>query len=95
VREVNTVYLAEHIKGEMFMIDLNFCYKLHDRKVLLSKASFTSESARKEWEDVLTVELMSSKESNVGDNGKEILIVHRIPWLSDIVAHFRCSSPET
>ena len=62
---------------------------MHDRKASLSKASFTSDSARKEWEDVLTVELMSSEESDVDEEGKEILIVHQIPWLSDTVNTFK------
>jgi len=32
---------------------------------------------------------MSSEESDVDDQGKEFLIVHQIPWLSDTVNAFK------
>jgi len=32
---------------------------------------------------------MSSEESNVDDKGKEFLIVHQIPWLSDTINAFK------
>ena len=66
-----------------------YLQKLHDRKVSFSKATFPSETAMKGWEYALSVELMSSEESDYDDDGKEILIIHQIPWLSDTVNTFK------
>ena len=57
-----------------------YMQKLRDRKVSFSKATFPSETAMKGWEYALSVELMSSEESDY-DDGKEIPIIHQILWL--------------
>lgn len=65
--------------------------KLQERKSTLKKATFEcdSDANRKEWDKILTLELMSSDESDVADDGKEILLTHKLPWLSDRVNSFK------
>ncbi|XP_065915539.1 uncharacterized protein [Dysidea avara] len=63
--------------------------KLQDRKASFTKATFNDEAERKEWERVLTLDLMSSDESDFNDNAVEILVTHQIPWLSEIVNSFK------
>lgn len=63
--------------------------KLQERIAALKKASFTDNNEKKQWEDILTVQIMSSDDSDVDDEGKEILVRKPLPWLSDSVQHLK------
>lgn len=46
-------------------------------------------TTRTQWKSILTIELMSSDESDYNDNGKEVLVSYQLPWLSDAVNNFK------
>ena len=44
---------------------------------------------KEKWKDVLNISLMSSDESEVEEDGTEVLVNHRLPWLTDVVEEFK------
>ena len=43
---------------------------------------------KEKWKDVLNISFISSDESEVEEDGTEVLVNHRLPWLTDVVEEF-------
>lgn len=52
------------------------------------KGKYKSDSEKEEWLKIMTVDIMSSEESDV-DGDEDVIVIHPLPWLSDKVAHFK------
>ena len=65
-----------------------FLQKLQERKCSFEKSKYTDDNSKEEWKNVLTLSCMSSDESGFDDDNNEILINHKLPWLSDRVQNF-------
>ncbi len=55
---------------------------------MIDKGTYKNDAEKDEWLKVMTVELMSSEESDY-DNNEEVIVVHPLPWLSDKVVNFK------
>ena len=56
---------------------------------MLEKASFLTASDKEKWVVVLCPQLTSSDESDIDDDGTEIIKRHALPWLSSCVDEFK------
>jgi len=53
------------------------------------RAKFDDPAMKEKWKDVLNISLTSSDESEVEEDGTEVLVNHRLPWLTDVVEDFK------
>ena len=59
--------------------------KLQERKSSFEKSKYLDNNSKEEWKNVLTLSCTSDERKFVDDNN-EILINHKLPWLSDRVS---------
>ena len=57
--------------------------------VTFERAKFDDPAMKEKWKDVLNISLMSSDESKVEEDGTEVFVNHRFPWLTDVVEDFK------
>ena len=62
-----------------------------ERKSSLENATFAhnSDVNRQQWENILSLESLSTDKSVCVDDRKEILVTHQLPWLSDTLNNFK------
>ena len=44
---------------------------------------------KEKWKDVLNITLMSSDESEIEEDGTDVIVNHKLPWLTDVVEDFK------
>lgn len=52
------------------------------------KGKYRSDVEKEEWLKIMTVDIMSSEESEV-DEEEDVIVIHPLPWLSHKVACFK------
>ena len=44
---------------------------------------------KEKWKDILNITLMSSDESEMEEDGTEVVVNHQLPWLTDVIEDFK------
>lgn len=57
---------------------------------MIKKGKYKDEAERDEWLKVMSIELMSSEESEC-ENEEDVIVVHPLPWLSEKVVTFKAN----
>lgn len=60
-----------------------------ERKAMYGKSTFMTESDKDRWNVVSTLQITSSVQSDVDEDGRDVIKTHTLPWLSSSVQHFK------
>ena len=62
---------------------------MKEKLLLKDLANFDDPAMKEKWKDVLNIILMSSDESEIEEDGTDVIVYHRLPWLTDVMEDFK------